>query len=73
MAQIAERHMQHRQFVVGDHVTVADFMLSHTLDWGNELGLLAECPNLRAYIERMYSREHAAPRISAALRSVGLA
>jgi glutathione S-transferase len=73
MAQIAERHMQHRQFVVGDQVTVADFVLAYTLDWGNEIGLLSDCPTLRAYIERMYSRKHAAPRISAAMRSVGLA
>jgi len=73
MAQIAERHMQHRQFVVGDHATVGDFVLAYTLDWGNEIGLLGDCPNLRAYIERMYSRKHAAPRISAAMRSIGLA
>jgi glutathione S-transferase len=73
MAQIAERHMQHRQFVVGAHVTVADFVLAYTLDWGNEIGLLGDCPSLRAYIERMYSRKHAALRISAAMRSVGLA
>jgi glutathione S-transferase len=73
MAQITERHMQHRQFVVGDHVTVADFILAHTLDWGNEIGLLGDCPNLRAYIERMYSRKNAAPRICVAMRSVGLA
>src|SRR6185437_371888 len=32
MAQIAERHMRDRQFVVGDHVTVADFVLAYTLD-----------------------------------------
>jgi glutathione S-transferase len=73
MAQIVEHHMQHRQFVVGDHVSVADFVLAYTLDWGNEVGLLGDCPTLRAYMERMYSREQAAPRISAALRSVGLA
>ena len=72
MAAIAERHLQHRQFVVGDRVTVADFVLAYTLDWANEIGLLADCPTLRAYIERMYSRPRAAPRISAAMRSVGL-
>ncbi|HEY6924552.1 MAG TPA: glutathione S-transferase family protein [Steroidobacteraceae bacterium] len=73
MATIAEQHLQHRQFVLGDRVTVADFVLAYTLDWANELGLLGECPSLRAYIERMYSRPRAAPRISAAMRSVGLA
>lgn len=72
MAAIAEQHLQHRQFVVGDRVTVADFVLAYTLDWANEIGLLGDCPNLRAYIERMYSRPRAAPRISAAMRGVGL-
>ena len=72
MATIPEQHLQHRQFVVGDHATVADFVLAYTLDWANEIGLLGDCPNLRAYIERMYSRPRAAPRIAAAMRSVGL-
>jgi glutathione S-transferase len=72
MATIVEHHMQHRQFVVGKTVTVADFVLAYTLDWGNEVGLLDQCPTLRAYMERMYARPHAAPRIAAALRSVGL-
>jgi glutathione S-transferase len=72
MAAIGEQHLQHRQFVVGDHATVADFVLAYTLDWANEIGLLGDCPNLRGYMERMYSRPRAAPRISAAMRSVGL-
>src|SRR5262249_47027439 len=37
MAAIAEQHLQHRQFVVGNRVTVADFVLAYTLDWANEL------------------------------------
>jgi glutathione S-transferase len=72
MAAIVEHHMQHRQYVVGNGVTVADFVLAYTLDWGNEVGLLDECPTLREYMEKMYARPHAAPRIAAALRSVGL-
>jgi glutathione S-transferase len=72
MAAIADQHLQHREFVVGDRVSVADFVLAYTLDWANEIGLLSDCPNLRAYLERMYSRPRAAPRISAAMRSVGL-
>lgn len=72
MAAIAEQHLRHRQFVVGDHITVADFVLAYTLDWANEIGLLSDYPNLRAYVERMYSRPRAAPRIAAAMRSVGL-
>jgi glutathione S-transferase len=70
MAQVLEEHMSGRQFVVGDCVSVADFVLAYTLDWANEVGLLADCPQLRRYIERMYQRPFAPPRIAAALASV---
>lgn len=70
MAAILEQHMDKRQFVVGNQLTVADFVLAYTLDWGNEVHLLGECPNLVAYMEGMYAREHAAPRIAAAFRSL---
>jgi glutathione S-transferase len=69
MAAIMESHMQGREFVVGDHVTVGDFVLAHTLDWGNEVKLLTECPALVAYMERMYRRPNAALRIAQALAS----
>ena len=32
MAAVLERHMKDRQFVVGDQVTVADFVMAYTLD-----------------------------------------
>jgi glutathione S-transferase len=64
MADVAEKHMQGRTFVVGDSVTVADFVLAHTLDWANEVKLLDRCPQLVAYMERMYARPKAAKRIA---------
>ncbi len=70
MAAVLERHMKDRQFVVGDVVTVADFVLAYTLDRANEVGVLGEFPNLRAYIERMYTRQNAPPRIAQALASI---
>ena len=70
MAAVLERHMKDRQFVVGDVVTVADFVLAYTLDWANEVGVLGEFSNLRAYLERMYTRQNAPPRIAQALASV---
>jgi glutathione S-transferase len=48
MADVAEKHMQGRNFVVGDDVTVADFVLAYTLDWANEVKLLDRCPQLVA-------------------------
>jgi glutathione S-transferase len=70
MAAVLEAHMLDREFAVGDHFTVADIVNAYTLDWANEVGLLEGFPSLRAYMERMYARPNAAPRIAAALASV---
>ena len=64
MADVAEKHMHGRTFVVGDDVTVADFVLAYTLDWANEVKLLDRCPQLVAYMERMYARPKAPKRIA---------
>jgi glutathione S-transferase len=64
MAEVAEKHMQGRRFVVGDDVTVADFVLAYTLDWANEVKLLDRSPQLVAYMERMYARPKAPKRIA---------
>jgi glutathione S-transferase len=66
MAAVLDKHMQGRQFIVGDQVTVADFVTAYTLDWANEAELLGDFPTLKAYMERMYSRPHAASRIAVA-------
>ena len=71
MADVAEKHMQQRSYVGGDRVTVADFVMAYTLDWGNEAKLLGACPQLLAYVERMYARPHAPPRIADAFASLG--
>lgn len=70
MAQVLEEHMRNRAFVVGDTVTVADFVLAYTLDWANEVRLLDQSPKLLAYMERMYTRPHAPPRIAQAMASI---
>jgi glutathione S-transferase len=70
MATVLERHMQGREYVVGDKVTVADFVLAYTLDWGNEDKLLGECPQLLAYMKRMYARPNAPPRIAEAFAAI---
>ena len=63
-------HLRGRTFVVGDSVTVGDFVLARTLDWGHEAGLLGDFPVLEAYVERMYARPKAAMRIAEALASI---
>jgi len=70
MATVIESHLRGRQFVVGDTVTVGDFVLAYTLDWGHEAGLLGDFPALEAYVERMYARPRAPMRIAEALASI---
>jgi len=70
MAEVMEKHMQNRPFVLGERVTVADFVLAYTLDWANEVGLLSGYPRLLAYMEQMYARPHAPLRIAEAFRSI---
>jgi glutathione S-transferase len=70
MATVLDRHMEGRQFIVGERVTVADCVTAYTLDWGNERRLIDHCPQLRAYLERMYARPNAPPRIAEAFASL---
>jgi glutathione S-transferase len=70
MASVLDKHMQGRQFVVGDSATVADFVVAYTLDWANEDQLMDGFPQLLAYVKRMYARPNAPPRIAEAFASI---
>ena len=70
MARVLDAHMQERQFVVGDSACVADFVVAYTLDWADELDLLGPFPRLSAYLESMYDRPRAAPRIADAMQVI---
>jgi len=72
MAAILDEHMTGRQFIVGDSITVADCVTAYLMDWANESHLIDGYPHLRAYLERMYARPTAPPRIAAALASIQL-
>jgi glutathione S-transferase len=63
MAKVMEDRMKDREFVVGETVTVADFVLAYTLDWAKTAKLLDGFPRLDAYMERMYARPRAPLRI----------
>lgn len=71
MAAVLARHMEGREFIVGAHAGVVDFVTAYTLDWANEARLLGDYPGLRAYMERMYARPKAPMRIAAAFASLG--
>jgi glutathione S-transferase len=70
MASVLDKHMQGRQYVVGDSATVADFVVAYTLDWANEDQLMDGFPQLLAYVKRMYARPNAPPRIAEAFASI---
>jgi glutathione S-transferase len=70
MAKVLDAHLQDRQFVVGDRACVADFVVAYTLDWADELDLLEPFPRLSAYLESMYARPLAAPRIAHAMEAI---
>lgn len=64
MAAVLDRHMQGRQYIVGDHITAADCVTAYLMDWANEHQLLEGFPNLKAYLQRMYQRSTAPHRIA---------
>lgn len=66
MLAVLERHLQGREFLVGDQISVADFNAAYTLDWANEEKLLENAPRLSGYLEAMYARPAAPPTIAQA-------
>ncbi|RFB81402.1 glutathione S-transferase family protein [Methylovirgula sp. 4M-Z18] len=66
MAAILDKHLEGRQFIVGDKITVADCVTAWLIDWANEFRLIDNFPQLRAYLERMYARPNAPQRIAEA-------
>jgi glutathione S-transferase len=62
--------MASRSVLVGESVTVADFVAAYTLDMASMVSLLDTLPNLRAYVDRMYARPKAPQRIAQAFASL---
>jgi len=71
MVAVLERHMEGREFVAGDRLSVADFTAAHTLDWANGAEMLGDAPRLRAHLARMYARASAPPTIAETLAASG--
>jgi glutathione S-transferase len=70
MLAVLERHMQERDFVVGDQLSVADFNAAYTLDWANEEEMLGDAPRLSEYLKTMYARPTAPPTIAVAFAAM---
>ena len=67
MAAVLESHMDGRDFIVGDGMTIDDCVTAYVVDWGDEQGLIDGFPNLEAYLVRMYARPTAPQRIADAI------
>ena len=70
MVPVLEEHLASHEFVAGDGVTAADFVVAYTLDWANEARLLSTFPASLAYLERMYRRPRAPLRIREAFKQI---
>jgi glutathione S-transferase len=70
MAAVLERHMQGRDFIVGDRLTAADCVTAYLMDWANMNHMIDGFPNLRRYLDRMYARPTAPQTIAEAFASV---
>jgi glutathione S-transferase len=73
MAKVLDAHMQGRPFVVGNRLSGADCVMAYIIDWANEANLLDGHRNLQAYLERLYARPSAPPRIAQEVARLGLA
>ena len=45
-------------YLIENRFTVTGIIVSYTIDFGVEQGLVNEFPNLLAYLERLFRREH---------------
>jgi glutathione S-transferase len=63
------RHLDKRQYLMGDRFTVADAYLFTVLNWTNYVGVdLARWPALKSYLQRVGAR----PAVRAAMEAEGL-
>ncbi|WP_338640966.1 glutathione S-transferase family protein [Burkholderia pyrrocinia] len=69
MAAILDKHLEGREFIVGDTLTVADCVTAYLIDWAGEYNLIEPFPQLRAYLERLYARPKAPQRIAEARKA----
>ena len=66
MISVLDSHLESREFMVGQALSVADFIAAYTLDWAEAEGLLEGAPKAEAYLKKMYARPLAPPRIKEA-------
>jgi len=56
-AAVLESVLSEKEFLVDDRFSATDILVSYTVNWGYDDGLIDDFPNLIAYLERLYERE----------------
>ena len=57
-AEVLDEYLGKTPYLVEERFTVADIIVGYTLSFGQELRWIEEFPNLDAYMERLFAREH---------------
>ncbi|MEM1144390.1 MAG: glutathione S-transferase family protein [Pseudomonadota bacterium] len=57
-AAVLDGILSANEYLVDGRFSATDIFVSYTLNWGHEDGLLKDFPNLVAYLQRLYEREH---------------
>jgi glutathione S-transferase len=55
-AAVLEDVLGEADYLVENRFTATDIFVSYTVNWGHGEGLIDGCPNLQAYLERLYAR-----------------
>jgi glutathione S-transferase len=57
-AKVFDTVMEGNDYVIGNRFTITDILVGATLNWGNQLKLLEQTPNLKSYLARLKERPH---------------
>ena len=57
-AAVLEKVLGHADYLVDNRFSVTDIFVGYTVNWGYIDGLIDNCPNLQAYLNRLMGREH---------------
>ena len=56
-AAVLDTVLSDKKFLVDNRFSATDILVSYTVNWGYDDGLIDDFPNLIAYLERLYERE----------------
>ncbi|MEM8863533.1 MAG: glutathione S-transferase family protein [Chloroflexota bacterium] len=57
-AAVLESVLGDADYLVDNRFSVTDIFVGYTVNWGRNDGLLSDCPNLKAYLDRLMARDH---------------